>query len=139
MARRLQLLQLGRRVGVDEGGGIVERHFDRAVQRRPAVDLAPAALGEARETFQQAGVHQAEHRLHLRPVGCLRHRHRDLGVGRLEPLRQARHEVFRKQRRIARHRDEPGRLAAFEPDQEAGQRAGEVRRRVRHTGTPMDS
>ena len=124
----LQLLQLGERVGVDEG----------AARRRTAPRRSGAAPSSGRSCAgrrcvkrtrlsSSVGLHQAEHRLRpaarrLRGWRPSRSRHRR------SPARAASRATRSsgKQRRVAGHGHEVGRLAVLQPGQEAGQRAGEV-------------
>ena len=61
-------MQLGRRVGVGKGAGIVEDEFDATLLNDPGFDLAHAGLQVVRERVAQAGTHQAEHRLRVAPA-----------------------------------------------------------------------
>jgi hypothetical protein len=106
-----------------------------AVLRRPGVDLAAAALREPHQAFEQLAPQQAEHRLRAQLAILLgRAGHRDLGVLRLRGFGQARHEVGREQRRVARDGDDPLRAGLLQAGEEAGERPREVGQGVRPHG-----
>src|SRR5881394_798440 len=108
--------QLVERVDVAEGVRlVVERDLDGLERRIPCIDLASAAGEKSLQVGRDRAPHQREYRMRL--VAGLRHR-QIIGT---EVLLQARDEIRRQERRIARHGHRERLRNGGEPGVQAGE------------------
>ena len=119
-------------VDIEERLRVVVRRIKAHVRARvlcgPSVDLSATGLHEALQARQQLGFEQAENRLGsplglVLLVGFSGHHHGDIGLRLRQRAGQARGQIQREKRRVARDRQQVGRLAVRQPGQKASQRA----------------